>query len=161
MLLLLVLIAMIVYFGINSFKAIRFKAQISENISKLPAFSFISLSNHIFSNDSLKDADRIIINYFSPSCDHCQYMAASFLKNKEKIKNTCILMVSSADMENIIKFKNDYNLNSLPNLILLRDAKFEFFDVFGTQTVPAFFIYRNKELTRKFIGETKIDNLLN
>lgn len=123
---------------------------------------FTSLSNGIFSNKDLPNTNsKIIINYFSPTCEHCQYMATSFLKNKEKLKDVTIIMVTIADSNSIAKFNDDYKLNTLPHIILLRDPKFQFENTFGTSTVPSFFIYNEGKLVKKIIGETKMDNLLN
>jgi len=69
-------------------------------------------------------------------------------------------MVTISDSSEVVKFKNDYHLDSLPNLVLLKDSKFRFEKLFGTAMVPSFFIYKNKKLMKEIIGETKIENLL-
>ena len=104
---------------------------------------------------------HIIINYFNPNCEHCQYMATQYIKDSLKIKNFQILMITSADSSETAKFNNEYKLSILPNIVLLRDTNYQFQKAFGTGIVPSFFIYKHNKLVKKIIGETKIDNLIN
>lgn len=69
-------------------------------------------------------------------------------------------MVTIADSTSVAKFNQDYHLNTLSNIVLLRDTKFQFYKIFGTTTVPSFFIYEHQKLVKKIIGETKIENLI-
>lgn len=129
-------------------------------ITRIPNFSFITLNNGYFTNSKKEFYDRVILNYFSPNCEHCQYMAKSYLANKEQLKDATILMVTVADSTSVAKFSKEYQLNTMPNIALLRDTKYQFEKIFGTSVVPSFFIYQNNKLIKKIIGETKIENLL-
>jgi len=118
-----------------------------------------------YTNTALKKnfellSERVIINFFSPTCEHCQYMATQYLKNKAQLKDITILMVTSADSCSLTKFNNDYQLNTFHNIVLLRDTKFKIYKIFEITTVPSFFIYDHQKLVKKIIGETKIENLL-
>ena len=131
-------------------------------IAKTPAFSFLKLDNHSFSDKNIvKRESRLILNHFSPNCEHCQYMAGEFLKDSQKIKDIQILMITSADSLSATKFISDYKLSLLPNIIILRDTNYQFQKIFGTGVVPSFFIYEQNKLVKKVIGETIIDNLIN
>ena len=138
------------------------KEQENEMVKKLdciPNFTFKTLNNEMFIINSIK-SNFIVFNFFSPTCEHCQYMATSYLKNKEHLKEITIIMVTIADSSTVAKFNTDYHLNTMPNIIILRDAKFEFYKIFGNATVPSFFIYNHQKLVKKIIGETKIENLI-
>ena len=127
----------------------------------MPDFTFSTNEGMPFSNMGIRDKSRkLIINFFSPGCEHCQYMAKQYVKNADKFKDINLLMVTISDSSEVVKFKNDYHLDSLPNLVLLKDSKFRFEKLFGTAMVPSFFIYKNKKLMKEIIGETKIENLL-
>ncbi len=128
---------------------------LSEIIQK-SGFDPIS-KKYFFSNWNKKN----IINHFSPSCEHCQYMANKYIKDSQKLKDIQILMVTSADSLATVKFNNDYKLSLLPNVVILRDTNYQFQRIFGTGIVPSFFIYEHNKLVKKIIGETKIDNLIN
>ena len=138
----------------------KYKSEIL--ISTLPEFSFISLDLHSFDRKDIdKNKLRIILNHFSPTCEHCQYMAGEFIKNSQKLKDIQILMITSADIDVASKFNSDYKLSLLPNIIILRDTNYQFQKIFGTGVVPSFFIYEHNKFVKKVIGETMIDNLIN
>jgi len=156
-----IIIALAAYLLYRVIKTIQQKQSIEKNTAALPAFAFVTISNKTFSNVDLENANgKIIFNFFSPTCEHCQYMATQFLKNKEQLKDVSILMVTIGDSSSIDKFSKDYQLYTLPNIVLLRDTKFQFYKIFGTATVPSFFVYEYQKLVKKIIGETKIENLL-
>jgi thiol-disulfide isomerase/thioredoxin len=143
-------------------KEINEKNKVEAIISKIPSFSFLTLDNHSFSDKNIENRkSRIILNYFNPNCEHCQYMASEFLKDSQKIKDLQILMITSADSASVAKFNSDYKLSLLPNIIILRDTNYQFQKTFGTGVVPSFFIYQQNKLVKKVIGETIIDNLIN
>jgi len=131
------------------------------NTKTLPNFSFISTDGTKFTCSDISNINsKIVFNYFSPTCEHCQYMATQYLINIDKLKDITILMITIADSNSVAVFSNNYQLCSMPNIILLRDDKYDFYKIFGTMNVPSFFIYRNKKLVKKIIGETKIENIL-
>jgi thiol-disulfide isomerase/thioredoxin len=150
------------FLGISIYKKIIAKNIADKNTSTLPAFSFATVGNKTFSNEDLSDTNsKIIINYFNPACEHCQYMAKSYVKNADKLNDISLIMITIADSSSISKFRNDYHLDSLHNITFLRDPKLQFEKIFGTSSVPSFFIYKDRKLVKKIIGETKIENLLN
>jgi thiol-disulfide isomerase/thioredoxin len=131
-------------------------------IATTPVFSFLTISQHTFTNKDIdNDKSRIIINHFSPNCEHCQYMAVEFLKDSQMLKTIQILMITSSDSASIAKFSSAYKLSLLSNVIILRDTNYQFQKIFGTGVVPSFYIYEHNKLFKKVIGETKIANLIN
>ena len=138
------------------------KNQTESNINTLPNFSYLTLQNTPFLNLKIDPKKpRIIINHFSPNCEHCLNMTVDFIKNSKKFMNIQILMITSADSLATAKFNNDFKISLLPNFVILRDTNFQFQRTFGTGIVPSFFIYEHNKLIKKVIGETKIDNLIN
>lgn len=160
--LILVCTALFVYLCSRIYKKGRVKNEIERSTALLPAYSFTTQNNADYtSKDAQTNTGKIIFNHFSPTCEHCQYMVKSYLTNKEKLKDAIILMVTIADSASVAKFSKEYQITSMPNIVLLRDTKYQFEKTFGTSVVPSFFIYKNNKLVKKIIGETKIDNLLN
>lgn len=154
-------IALVVYLGFRIYNKIQQKQVAEKDIATLPAFNFYTLNNTVFNNNNLPDTNgKIILNFFSPNCEHCQYMATQYLQHKEQLNELTILMITIADSASVTKFYTDYKLKQLSNVIILRDKKFSFPKIFGTGVVPSFFIYNNQKLVKKIIGETKIENLL-
>ncbi|HEX8461730.1 MAG TPA: TlpA disulfide reductase family protein [Segetibacter sp.] len=158
----LLFIALIAVLSKNIYFKIQAKSVLQKTISDLPDFTLTTaLDNEPFRSTIFKNSnDTILINFFSPTCEHCQYMASSFIKNKEQLQNVKIVMVTIDDSISVAKFKKDYQLNIMPNVLLLRDTKFQFEKIFGTSVVPSFFLYVNGKLKKRIIGETKIENLL-
>lgn len=143
-------------------KKINEKNRAESIIAKTPEFSFLTLENHSFSYKNIENRkSRLILNHFSPNCEHCQYMAGEFIKDSQKLKDVQILMITSADSASVAKFNSEYKLSLLPNIIILRDTNYQFQKTFGTGVVPSFFIYEQNKLVKKVIGETIIDNLIN
>lgn len=157
----LLTIAIIALLGINIYHKIKANNVTQKTISTLPDFTFSTLNNQPFHSANFRNTkDTILVNFFSPTCEHCQYMASSFIKNKEQLQNVKIVMVTIADSISVTRFKKDYQLSKLSNVLLLRDTQFQFEKIFGTSVVPSFFLYVNGKLVKKIIGETKIENLL-
>jgi thiol-disulfide isomerase/thioredoxin len=151
-----VLLFLILIYKINT------KAKENEIIISIPKLSFLTLDNLSFSDKNIENSEsRLILNHFSPNCEHCQYMAGEFIKDSQKLKDVQILMITSADSAIVAKFNNDYKLSLLPNIIILRDTNYQFQKTFGTSVVPSFFIYEHNKLVKKIIGETLINNLVN
>ena len=72
-----------------------------------------------------------------------------------------VLLISNAEKEGIRRFMEENDLLQHPGLIALADQTYSFRDYFGTEIVPAIFIY-NKELklVRYFQGEVRPETIL-
>ena len=161
-------ISIIVIFTLSYFihkivHTINLKKQIAQNTTTIPQFTFSTIQHQPFTKQNIGDTlGNVIIQLFSPDCEHCQYMAQSFVKNKEKLKGIEIFMVTPlGDSSAVAQFANTYQLNTLSNVHLLLDTKANFFKIFGTSLVPSFYVYKNNRLIKNIKGETKIENLLN
>lgn len=147
--------------GYKIYRVRRIKETAAARTITLPVFSFIRLDGSTFSDDSLGgDRHRLIIMFFSPDCEHCQYTARAFLRRSRELDRYRILMITPADSGSAARFYADYGLSSLSNVTILRDQETNFPRVFGVGVIPSFFVYKNGYLVNKFIGETRIDNLL-
>jgi hypothetical protein len=87
-------------------------------------------------------------------------MAKSLANAADKLDGYLVVMTTIADSASVSGFRRDYGLDMASYVLFLRDSKFEFEKIFGTSVVPSFFVYKNRVLTKKIIGETKIENLL-
>jgi thiol-disulfide isomerase/thioredoxin len=156
-----ILLLGIIFLSFKIWIILNQKNKIKVTIQQLPSVNLRRIDGIFLNIDTFKSSkELLVLNYFNPNCEHCQYMAQSFLANKDKLSDVTIVMVTVADSAATANFYGDYQLNKLPNIIVLRDTKFQFPAIFGTGVVPSFFIYKNKKLVKKIIGETKIENLL-
>lgn len=142
-------------------KKIKHKNVIAEQIRNIPEFSFINtLTQNVYSNDSIDSEKTCLIIYFNSECDHCQYEAEQISTHIDKFENYQILMISYEPKESILAFREVYQLKN-QIITFLQDPKFQFDDIFGNSPIPTSFIYnKNKELVKQFKGEVKIEALL-
>src|SRR6059058_2312253 len=85
------------FFGWKSYKKIKQKNTAEKNAVQMPTldFSFLKRGNKI-------DNRAVVINYFDPDCEHCQYMANEIYLNSKQFGNMSLIMVSSANTKRIL-----------------------------------------------------------
>ena len=95
------------YFVYKIVHTINLKKQVAENTASIPQFSFSTIQHQTFKKRNIADTlGNIIIQLFSPDCEHCQYMAESFVKNKEKLNDIEIIMVTPfGDSSSVAQFE--------------------------------------------------------
>ena len=118
------------YFVYRIVHKIKIKKEVTENTATIPQFSFSTIQHQPFTKQNISDTlGNVIVQLFSPDCEHCQYMAESLVKNKEKLKDIEIIMVTPfADSSSVVQFMQTYHLNALKKVHLLLDSKAAFFD---------------------------------
>lgn len=145
---------------VNIFHMIQIKREAAATSLMLPVFSFRTTDNRVFCNEMTDpSADTLLLNYFDPDCEHCQFMTAVLKKNAPAFHHTQILMISPADSISIRHFISHQQLITVPHIRVLQDSRYQFIKLFGTAAVPSFFIYVNRRLVKKVTGETKLQNL--
>ena len=88
---------------------IRQSAEYLEKLKSLPDFSFKTLDGNIFKSSSLKSGP-VIIMYFHPECEHCQYEIDDLLKKLDELNTSKLIFISSAERDSIVAFsKNRIN----------------------------------------------------
>jgi peroxiredoxin len=128
----------------------------------MPAFEFFKLNGQKFTSSVIDNDLATVIIYFSPDCDHCQYEAKELVANKNRFKNTNILMISPATADQISAFYKNYHLDELPHADVLNDKEYKFSTYFGSIIFPTVLIYDKKgDLKKKYKGEVKIEAILN
>lgn len=131
-----------------------------ERIGTFPIFSMETLNYSIFRTDEIKEGPVIVL-FFHPECEHCKYQITNLFTGKTVIAGVHVLLISNAERETIRNFLKDYNLLEYPGLITLVDETFSFRKYFGTELVPATFIYNKKlKLIRYFQGEVMPETIL-
>ena len=156
-----VVLGFVLFFGYRISRVWRMKTAAAEKARSLPVFSFTRLDGTPFTDDSLpNDGRRLIIMLFSPDCEHCQHTAKNFVRRVRSLGSCRLLLVTLADSLAAAQFYTDYRLELLPQLILLRDPGANFPRIFGVGVIPSFFVYKDRRLVNKFIGESRLDNLL-
>ncbi len=154
------LIGLLGFIGVKSMQVLNQKKVFAQHKNQLPDLSVC------FTKDSLtyrqQPYNKTIIIFFGSSCDHCQRQANAIYKQQKAFINTQIYMVSTETLANITRFGKHYQLDKLPNVILLQLPKEQLFQIFGSVSVPHIFVYdAQQRLSREFKGETPTDSLIN
>ena len=152
------MLTLLVYFGHRIYAL----EQTRKAAEKLPSFVFQTVDGKPFTRDMLQsDYTHIIINHFSPDCEFCQYMTTQIKANRQALGRSIILMVTEAGTADVQKFIDRYALRAENNIRVLRDSGLYFYTRFGTMAAPCFFVYDgNRQLTKRVIGESKVENLI-
>jgi thioredoxin-related protein len=69
----------------------------------------------LFSQDLKKNVPVMLI-YFSPTCEHCQEFTRNLLQKITAFNNAQILFISYLPLNDVEKFKNDFDLDKYPNI---------------------------------------------
>jgi thiol-disulfide isomerase/thioredoxin len=131
-----------------------------DRIKSLPVFSFKTINDSIFRSDEIKEGPVLIL-FYHPECEHCQYQITTLFKSQTVTSGLHVLLISNAEKEVIRSFLKENNLLEYPGVIALVDETYSFTKYFGTELVPATFIY-NKELklVKYFQGEVKPETII-
>lgn len=152
--LLLIFTISLLLFQIN--QSITAKELIKKERAVLPIFEFSTLKGDIFSSSAINKS-QIIINYFNSECEHCHYQTKELTK---LVNEDLLIIMVSAEGPDILKaFVEKFGLGSYQHITVLTDVSGSFYQVFGENSIPSLFIYKNGQLKKIFKGETKHEAL--
>lgn len=158
---LIIILGIIGCFGYRGITKHAESKKIENSIQSLPAFSFYTLDDKPFSRDSLKAGSSLIVFYFNPDCDHCQYEASQLVSHAEQFIGIPIMMVSTATTKEVKSFYDTYQLNKLPDIKMLLDKQSQFEHYFGKASFPTALVYAGDwQLKKKYNGEIKIEAII-
>jgi thiol-disulfide isomerase/thioredoxin len=130
-------------------------------VKYMPSFEIKSADGFFFSKAFFSKGDPSVFIAFHPECEHCQYEAKSIVDKQIQLKNTQVVLFTSANDSLTRAFSKTYGLDSLKNVHVLTDDKNEMWTLFDVKTIPTIFIYNaNNKLIKRFNGETKIEAIL-
>ena len=133
--------------------------QSSEIIKKLPKFSFLTLDNEVFNSKDIVEGPVLVI-HFHPECGQCKYEISDMLKSEIPSLECLVLMISSANADSLKSFYSMMDLYRYPSVILLKDTALQFGEIFGSDFVPANYIYNKSLVLLKTLhGEYKIETI--
>lgn len=151
------IVSIISFLGYKTYKFQNIKKITAEKIKRLPALHFKFKS---FDTTTI-EGKFVIVNYFSPDCEHCLYMISNILENRNAFQRAHIFMITPAKESEVTDFINKNRLDSINFITIGIDTSFSFFQTFGSSLIPSFYIYNAQhELDTVFKGETKIENLI-
>jgi hypothetical protein len=127
-------------------------------IMKLPVFTIMSIdSSACMSSNNIPTGRPIILMYFNPDCDHCQQETRELLAHIGQLRETSIYLVTNGDTEALIKYCQNFRLDTVKNLIIGKDYQYSFFRAYLPPVVPFIAIYNSrKELVKIYNGEIEM-----
>lgn len=151
-------LTMLIGIGYKTYIVVKTKNKakhLSEHLPTHLPFNFIYKTKDTFVHLST------VINYFSPDCEHCQYMTKKLISNYDSFKQANIIMITPAKYNEAVEFYEQYHLRTFPKISLAVDTNFLFYKLFGSLNIPSFFIYDSTgRLEKKYDGETRISNII-
>lgn len=129
----------------------------SARISTLPDFTLPSIDGYLFSTKEISEGSVLII-YFHPECEHCQYEISSLIKSNIPDSGVKILLITDAGSQQVISFLEQFDIKNDTIYEVLYDTAFVFRRIFGVEIVPSHFIYNEDlKLVKSLKGETRIE----
>lgn len=152
------LVGTLLLIGIN--RKMKNQKEISERTSKLPSFTFMTLSELPFNSLDINEGPVLIV-HFHPECEHCQYEISEILKSVIPESFKTVLLVSSANPDSIRRFLFRMNISDFPSVITLADTSYSFEATFGSSPIPTSYIYNSKlKMIKVLHGEVKTETIL-
>ena len=157
----ILIISLIAFMGYKVVSKINHKKQVAENIKKMPAFSYLTLENKIFTNENLVKGKPTLFIYFNSECDFCNHEAEMVQQNIEELKAIQVVFISYEPVEKIKQFANNYKLLNYDNIYFLSDSKISFATTFDVKSMPCLVLYdKENNLIEKIKGQVKIETVL-
>lgn len=108
-----------------------------------------------------KGKKPVMLLFFNTTCDHCQSFAREILKNQEQLKEFDLFMASTESLSLIKKFRNEYSLFELKNLVIGKDVFSAGIRTFHFESYPFCAIYNNQhKFIRSFEREFTIEEVV-
>lgn len=157
----IIFISIMAFFGYEIVSKINHKNQIAENIKTIPQFSYQEIDGGVFTEKNIKDNTPTLFVYFNSECDFCNEEAQMIKENIDKLKDVQIVFVSFQPQEEITAFATKHQLNNYGNISFLCDSKATFATTFDVKSLPCLVLYdKDKNLIEKIKGQTKVSQLV-
>jgi AhpC/TSA family len=156
----LIIVLFVLFLVIGIAGKLQNRKLVSEKIARFPVFSFMTLSNGLYSSLEIIKGPVLVV-HFHPECEHCQYEISEILKSNIPASFTNVILISSATPDSIKSFIYRNNYPDYPSVLFLVDTSYNFEDIFGKGIIPSSYIYNRKLILAKvFHGEVKAEAIL-
>ena len=157
----ILVISLLAFMGYKVVSKINHKKQVAENIKKMPAFSYVTLENKVFTQESLVQSTPTLFIYFNSECDFCNHEAEMVQQNIEQLKDIQVVFISYEPIEKIKQFATKFKLLNYDNIYFLSDSKITFATTFDVKSMPCLVLYdKENNLIEKIKGQVKIETVL-
>lgn len=102
----------------------------------------------------------LLITFFHPECDHCQYEISSLMSNDSLCCNVNIILVSYAGLSEIRSFLQEFRISDTSRLHIIHDPYLKMSEFFSANIIPSNFIYNDSlQLVKIFKGSVKPETI--
>jgi peroxiredoxin len=130
-----------------------------EKIGTLPYFTLPTIDGSIFKSSEISHGS-LLITYFHPECEHCQYEISSLIQSNIPGSGVKILLISYEGSSKIRSFMQQFDIKNDSIFTVLSDTAFVFSEIFRTDVIPSNFIYdQDLRLVKILKGETTIETI--
>ncbi len=154
-------IGLLGYFGFQIVSKINHKNQVAENIKIMPTFSYENVKGGVFSNKSIIANKATLFVYYNSECEFCNEEAKMIQENSTKFSSRQLVFISNESPAAIMAFATKHKLNNYDNISFLSDRKMSFRTTFDVNSLPCMVLYdKDKKLIEKIKGQIKVEALL-
>ena len=158
----ILVLSLLAFMGYKVVSKINHKKQVSENIKKMPTFSYLTLDNKVFTEEDLAQNKPTLFIYFNSECDFCNHEAEMVQQNLEQLKAIQVVFISYEPVDKIKQFATKFKLLHHANISFLSDSKISFATTFDVKSMPCLVLYdKENNLIEKIKGQVKIETVLN
>ena len=127
----------------------------------MPALVFLNLDSTEFNTFHIEEGTYSVWIYFSPTCEHCEWLTQEIIRHLDSFSKTEFYMISPVDLSVTRAFDKKYNITGQPKMHLYKDAQHLFATYYGVRFLPFMVIYdKKKQLIKTAEGGMKIDELI-
>jgi hypothetical protein len=132
---------------------------------RFPTFPPVKLllpdSSSYFTKEDLKKKSATMLMIFNPDCEHCQHETEAIIKHIDEFKHIQIIMATMMPFNDMLTFREKYNLTQYDNIIVGRDIHFFLPGFYMISNLPFLAFYnKKKELISVFEGSMPIEKAL-
>lgn len=162
----IIILGIIIAFAIgwmvySSITTIKNKEKLKEFTQSIPDIMYLDLDS---ANQSLKsniNNQPLVIIYFNSDCDICNEEAVEIFEHRNDLTGIHLLFISLEDLSSIRLFADSTGLSQMPNVVLGNIDDHVSDHLLSIRSTPQVFIYNIEgELTKQFIGQTKVEAII-
>lgn len=158
---LLLIPACLIVLLVGAFLTKKAKAEeAAEKIRKLPLLTLTDINGKAFSTAHLARGP-LLLTFFHPDCEFCKYEISALIANDDISEKLIILLVSYADMNEILSFVKQVGIKDSSGMHIIHDSDLKFSNMFGADIIPANYMYNDSlELVKVFKGSVRPETIL-
>lgn len=148
------------YLGYGIVQKITHKKELKDRIAHVPAFRFVDLEGRAFTQQDLRGKTTWLL-YFDSGCEFCRMEISDIVKNKSRLSEVEVVLVSAEDKDVLQKFRKEYGFDALNNFHIVQDKTHECHERLGMVSTPSSLLYSAQgALIERFNGVVKVEKII-